>query len=327
MENTEMKPWEPYFPEYVYLYEVGRDADIADKMNIAQECIEKNSLYPISEEMIEWWDFPESYYMEEMRRKMEADGIEWDSDWNTEIMERLRDTDQSTPMKDLFRNSSDIHCYFDLGLELPDPFSLDSEERDGYVKEMCEALGVEYKPGPSTEKLEVVFRNASYGGHLRIYFPMPLKNLLSGEGWDEDRNDFKSIRFKGKFRIAVIDTVGGSGDFEDDMPLDVTFKFDRALLGTEYADHYGFESIFGDNCGIRNCESPELLMDTDENASAIDSKGIKVEREQQRKYQETFDKGGCTFGDTDMNRHRDIEYSNIFPCGWHCPHCGQFWVD
>lgn len=61
--------------------------------------------------------------------------------------------------------------------------------------------------------------------------------------------------------------------------------------------------------------------------SAHIQKLLDKERERQQKYNDTFKAGKCTFGDRDMNRHRDIQYSNVFPCGWHCPHCGMTWVD
>lgn len=327
MEDTK-KPWEAYFPGCVLLYYVDYNDSLDGHKDIIRDCIEKNSKYPISEEIYDWWDFPEGNYMREMKDAMERDGIEWDSDWNDEIIERLRDEDKSDPIEDLLRNTSDIHCYYDLGVEVDEPFGQSEDEVTEVLGEIFEALGLE-AGSTMYSKILSVYHNACYGGHLRIYFPMPLEKLLSGKGFDEERNDFKYIRFKGKFRVAIIDTVGGSGDFEDDVELDVTYKFDRDLLGTEQSDHYGFEEIFGDSCGIRNCESPEMIEEAEEETEAVqlESENLKAERGKQRKYQEAYDKGGCTFGDTDMYRHRDLEYINSYPCGWKCPHCGMFWVD
>lgn len=46
-----------------------------------------------------------------------------------------------------------------------------------------------------------------------------------------------------------------------------------------------------------------------------------------KEYDRVYKAGGCTLGDTDMRRHRDVYYRNVFPCGSVCPHCGQFWGD
>ena len=125
----------------------------------------------------------------------------------------------------------------------------------------------------------------------------------------------------------IIDTVNGSGDFEDDVELDVEYDFDRALLGMSDEDHYGFEEIFGDDCGISHCETPTFEKVLKSDTIHVDSEPLRQEREKQQKYNETFQAGKCTYGDTDMNRHRDIKYSNSYPCGWSCPHCGMFWTD
>lgn len=177
------------------------------------------------------------------------------------------------------------------------------------------------------EKIAGIYYNASYGGSLRIYFPAGLMTLLTGNGWDSANEDFKTIKFKGKFRVVIIDTVNGSGDFEDDVELDVEYDFDRALLGMSDEDHYGFEEIFGDDCGISHCETPTFEKASKSDSIHVDSEPLRQEREKQQKYNETFQAGKCTYGDTDMNRHRDIKYSNSYPCGWSCPHCGMFWTD
>ena len=48
---------------------------------------------------------------------------------------------------------------------------------------------------------------------------------------------------------------------------------------------------------------------------------------QEAEYVKTFRKGGCTAGDINISRHRDVYYINDYPCGHKCPHCGTFWVD
>jgi hypothetical protein len=54
---------------------------------------------------------------------------------------------------------------------------------------------------------------------------------------------------------------------------------------------------------------------------------LAAEALQDREYTLIFSQGKCTFGDMDINRHRDTFYINDFPCGTKCPHCGTFWID
>jgi hypothetical protein len=70
--------------------------------------------------------------------------------------------------------------------------------------------------------------------------------------------------------------------------------------------------------------------------SLINNKNVKISLtktktalilENDKKYDETFKNGKCTFGDTDFNRHRNVSYINDYPCGHKCPHCGTFWID
>lgn len=75
---NEMKPWEPYLPEHVCLYYVDYNSNLDGNTKQLQKCIEDNNLYPISESIDEWWDFPEGQYLEDMQRAMENDDIEWE---------------------------------------------------------------------------------------------------------------------------------------------------------------------------------------------------------------------------------------------------------
>ena len=44
----------------------------------------------------------------------------------------------------------------------------------------------------------------------------------------------------------------------------------------------------------------------------LDREEQKIEMDEREKRQELL---------------RDVYYKNEIPCGWHCPHCGQFWID
>jgi hypothetical protein len=57
-------------------------------------------------------------------------------------------------------------------------------------------------------------------------------------------------------------------------------------------------------------------------------KSVNAELQQvEAKYNHTYKKGGCTFGDMDTYRHRNVIYINNYPCGNKCKDCGNFWID
>ena len=118
MDEKETRPWEPYIPTYVGMYYVDYRDDLSDNTKLLQDCIDKNSLYPISEYLDDWWEYPEAPYLEEMQNQMERDGIEWDDDWVDEIRDALWAKDTSDPINDLLRNTGAITMFYSLGVEI-----------------------------------------------------------------------------------------------------------------------------------------------------------------------------------------------------------------
>ena len=181
------------------------------------------------------------------------------------------------------------------------------------------------------ETLETIVAQASYGGELRIYFNASIDEVVSGgedkRFWDgKSKDDFKSIRFKGKFAVGVINTYNGSGDF-DYLTLDLTLPFMRENLFISKMEKYSLESIFGMISNWCSSDSPALMYDEIEAKVAIEPSKNAAAIAQDQEYERVFKSGGCTYGDMDYRRHRDVKYINEVPCGSKCPHCGTFWVD
>lgn len=68
--SNDIKPWEPYFPNYVELYYVDYNSNLDNNTDTLAKCVADNNLYPISESIDDWWDFPEGTYLEGMKRQM-----------------------------------------------------------------------------------------------------------------------------------------------------------------------------------------------------------------------------------------------------------------
>ncbi len=329
IEEEELKTWEDYMPSTVDLYYVDYRDDLSESYELLNECIAKNSFCPITEKLDEWWDFPERYYLEEIRKEMVEDGLEEEFDEHyDDIRDWLWEHDESDPVHDLLRNTSTMAVYYDLGYSadgwheafLCNPWRNTSEAQE--VANIRRKLGIK-KGSKQDEQLKEIISCASYGGNLRIYFTLDLENFVNFKTAEED---FKTIVFKGKFAVGVIDTVGGSGWYEE-IEIDCKFPFKRENLIVSKCDHYSLESIFGTFSDFtRNLDEP-VLSYKNESRRTVKASSAAAQLALQAEYKRVFDAGGCTLGDTDMSRHRDVYYDNNIPCGHHCPHCGQFWID
>jgi hypothetical protein len=319
------KTWRDFMPSSVYLYYVDYRDSLDEFPELVNRCIVNNDLQPIDEEIFEWWPCPEQYYLDDIEKEMMNEGLHDEFiEHLDEIREWLWEHDESTPVSDLLRNTREISVYYDLGYEVSGwndswwgPSSRPNVNMD--VHRVCQKLGI--KKGTSDyDRVKTMVAQASYGGELRIYFPADLEQLVS-----KQMDDFKTIHFKGHFAVGIIDSVGGSGDFEY-FDIDKKFPFVRENLIVSAMEKYSLEHIFG-ICGdwLRDVHHPEMTYT--KSRAKVKKSGSAEKLSQEAKYIETFKAGGCTLGDTDMSRHRDVYYDNNFPCGHHCPHCGQFWVD
>lgn len=320
---------QPYLPNYVSLYYVDYRDDLCEHNDLLQESLSSNSLDPINEKVWDWWDYPEGEYLKEIQQKMEQDDLDEVYEENEdEIRDWLCEHDTSTPVDDLLCNTGKISMFYSLGLEIDGWHSAfmcnnwrnTTEAQEAY--RIRRKLGIE-KDTPEAKLIDSIVQNAYGGGELRIYFINGLSAVLS----EDPENDFKQIHFKGKFAVAVYNTCEGSGDFEY-ITIDKTFPFTRDNLYTSESDKYSLENCFGMcNDWLDKSSVPTFSMEKPKRASKI-AKSKNAERmAQEAEYNKVFKAGGCTAGDMDYKRHRDVYYDNNVPCGSHCPHCGTFWID
>lgn len=320
---------QPYLPDYVSLYYVDYRDDLCEHNDLLQESLCSNSLNPINEKVWDWWDYPEGEYLKEIRQKMERDDLDEVYEENEdEIRDWLNEHDTSTPVKDLLSNTGNISMFYSLGLEIDGwhsafmcaPWRAGSYAQDAY--KIRRKLGIE-KDTPEAKLIDSIVQNASGGGELRIYFADGLTCVLSNDPDD----DFKQIHFKGKFAVALYNASEGSGDFEY-ITIDRTFPFTRDNLYTSESDKYSLENCFG-MCRdwLDKSSTPIFSMEKSKRVSKIEKSKNAERMAREAEYNKVFKAGGCTFGDMDYRRHRDVYYDNNVPCGSHCPYCGTFWID
>lgn len=333
IEEKEVKTWKDFVEDTYYLYWVDRSGDgLESHIDILQKCVSKNSFEDIDCAIFDWWDFPEGYYLEEIRKAMYEEGlVEEFDDYYDEIRDWICEHDKSTPLDDLLDRTSPIALYYDLSYKvdglheafLCNPWRNTTEAYE--VNRIRQKLGI--KKGTKEDKLiQNLVLESSYGGNLRIYFPMDDFKCLINQAVTPE-GDYKTIRFDGNFAVGIIDTIGGSGWYEE-MEIHCEFPFNRGNLIFSKMDHYSLEDIFGHHEDwARDFNIPVLSMNKPKTKKKIISSSSATQIKIQDQYEATFKAGGCTLGDPDMSRHRDVYYKNEIPCGWHCPHCGQFWID
>ena len=321
----------PYLPNSVNLYYVDYRDDLSEHSDLLEETLRKNSLDPICEKVSDWLaeDSITDGYIDEIRTAMEDEGYELTDDDEEEIRDWLYEKDTSDPVSDLLKNTGKLSMFYSLGLEVEGwseagffspSMRYSSEAQEAY--KVRRILGIK-KDTKEAKFIDSIVANASYGGELRIYFNLDLEEALSGEV----EKDFKQIQFNGKYAVAVYNNGVGSGDFEY-MELNKTFPFIRDNLYTSDADKYSIERCFG-MCGdwLDKTATPMMSIEPLKKKAKIKKSENTARIAQENKYKQIFNAGGCTKGDMDYTRHRDVYYKNEIPCGSHCPHCGTFWID
>jgi hypothetical protein len=265
--------------------------------------------------------------MDDIEQAMSRDGL-WEEyhEHLDDIADLLRDRDTSTPLHDLLANTCKMSCFYSLGYDVDgwhEAFMV-APWRNTTTKQ--EAANIRCKLGiakgtEDAKKVEALVEEASFGGDLRIYFNGNLEDMITNEA-----KDFKTIRFKGKFAVAVYNSREGSGWFEV-FELDHEFPFIRENIAYSESERYSLESCFG-ACPdwLDSYDTPTFSM-TGKTKRTIKKSDTAEIRSQEAEYKRVFKNGGCTLGDTDIRRHRNVTYTNAVPCGWKCPHCGQFWID
>ena len=325
-----------YMPSSVHLYYVDYRDDLRDSVDLLQRCITNNDLYPLSENVYDFWDAPEKYYLDEIRAEMQRDDVEdLFDEYYDDIVDYLHDHDTSDPVDDLLRNTGDVTLYYDLGLELDcgwrtafmcAPWQNESIASCAY--KVRRKLGIK-KDTPEAKKIEDILNNGGCGGSLRIYFKSGICDLISGQEYEsgKDKKDFQQIHFKGKVALAVYNPNEGAGDF-DYFDVDCTFPFLRDNLAISKTEKYHLESCFG-MCGdwLDKCTQPQLSVEPLKKKRTIKKSPAAEMHKREAELDATFKAGGCTYGDMDIRRHRDVYYDNNIPCGQRCPHCGTFWID
>jgi hypothetical protein len=319
--------WEEYIPERVTLCYVDYRDNLDNQTGLQQECLFKNNLGVLYENI--WYLYRDLEadsmfeYVQEIEEKMMEDGLQEEFYENEDIIrEAIYERDNSSVVRDLIGNTSNEIMFYSLGVETGDLCYAGSDynrllKED--VKAVKKALGIKGKE--HDRAIEIMIAQASYGGELRIYFNERFDKFITNTG-----QDFQSIRFSGNVNIAIANSDNGSGDCTK-LPIDITLPFKRENLFIDREVKYSFAH---EVCGMSSDYAKDTIVElsmTPMKDTKLKTSKMAEHMEQEREYDGIFRIGKCSFGDMNIGRHRDVYYIDNFPCGNKCPHCGTFWID
>lgn len=314
-------------PETTSLYYVDYRDSLDENQELLQQCISDNDFCPLWEAIDEWFIDSPHYAFEYLNKELISDMVnefDIDDDEAEELIEEYRDeieehyysVDDSDVSKDLLRNTGSLIAHYDTGyyMESGSWNWSEVETRLERIK-IKKFLGI--KDSGYDDDIDMMIAQASGGGQLNIYFKMDFEDFIN--------NDKKSIIFS-NYQIGIVNHFEGSGDtLETEIKGDLKLPFNPQNVFLEKSIKYNWTySIAG---MVSNwCDSTRYMFSDDDLGELKDSKQVELNK-QEKAYKETYKKGGCTFGDMDITRHRNTEYRNDYPCGTKCKDCGTFWID
>lgn len=337
MNETETKQpitWEDVkalIPDKTSLHYVDYRESLDDHTKLIEECIKSGSKDKLYEQTWEW--YLDDYYAQDEYEKELKSAIEskFDIDNASDIMEQfndeIRDTiqerDDSNVLKDLLHNTSKQTMFYDTGYEVESESWSWSEARVRLERILIKKhLGLVSDNTVSNwdESIDMMIRQASYGGQLVIYFYDNVDDFF-------DTEKIKAIRFK-NFSLAIINTGNGSGDNTELWKADIELPFVTENL--YLCKNIGYSYTFN-VCGMSSdwCSNTDtyLLEEPTKKHEELPESALAETQARDKKLDAIFKAGSCTPGDMNYGRHRRTTYINNYPCGNKCLDCGTFWID
>lgn len=299
-------------------------SNLEDDLESVQKAIQTQEWYPLDETLDEWYSDSQieglDYALDELQKEVERefdleDAQDIIEQFREEIEQEIYDRDRSNPIKDLLSNTGEIVFFYDTGTYIEES-GFDDEMFEDNMALLRDVLQV--KDGSYDKVLWSLLAEASYGGRVVIYFRDNAENMMNiGEN--------KTIIFKNPM-VAIIDTFNGSGHNEDLPGHEISLSLDPKNIFIDKTFKYSYVYSV---CGMYGsfCDCTRVSFSKEDLAPRVVESSLHVELAVEETYKKAFTDGGCTFGDMDIHRHRNVYYLNEFPCGLHCPHCKTFWID
>lgn len=317
-------------PEKTYLRYVDYQDSLEGYEKKIQEAIHKRDISLIWDSIDDAFSEQEWDSIDDYKKKL-ANDIQEEYDLEEDEAERivenhedsirdvLYDRDQSDCLSDLIRNTGDIIAFYDTGFYMEEG-SWSWGPMDIYqMRRKIKAL-LSIKTKDYDAALDMMIREASYGGNLQIYFVLDLKDFF--DGIDGDVVTFSNAH------IGIVDSYNGSGD-TCKLPrhtFSLPFNPENIFLekNIKYNWTYSIAGMYSDWC---DSTGVDITKKKRKGGKTIGRSSLHGHLSKEEAYNRTYKEGGCTFGDMDITRHRNTSYINNIPCGTKCRNCGTFWID
>ena len=296
--------------------------NLDEQMEEMQNSIINGNFDNFDEKIDNWyWDSVNDSINEEiyeLKKQLKSKGYSLDNfeDFEDIVYDIICGRDNSNPLPTLIKNTSKTPIFFSLNMYIDE--DLDSIKRT--LNKIKKILNIPFNNKEYDKDILYVLNNRCYGGHLGIFATPDYEDLLMN----------KPMKFSGDIRLAIVNYDNGSGwhtilknfetpyyIFNKNIFIDETFKYNFSFAVCDmYSDW---------------CKDCELIIDQPKESDKI----INIKPNERLvsfikndiEYDKIFKEGGCSFGDMNIKRHRNVEYINEYPCGSRCKDCGTFWID
>lgn len=249
------------------LIDIDYQDNLDDNLSAVQLAIHGQTYEPLDTLILDDWLFEReadsvSFFLNELTNRIK-DVFDVDAIKATEFVDRHREMlideiherDDSTPLRDLIKNTQDPICFYDLGRDVdPCYYMMDEKEAKQELNYIKKALKIKANDSAYDVKLEMMLSQASYGGQLVVYFAGDIEDLL-------DLSDKNIVTFCNPM-IAIIDSADGSGDHTKLSGHEFTISFSPLSIFLDRLISYSYTY---DVCGLMSnwCDCTGIMFSRD----------------------------------------------------------------
>lgn len=301
---------------------VDYNENLDEQMDEMQNSIINGNFDNFDEKIDDWyWDsMNDSINGEiyELKKQLKNKGYSLDNfeDFEDVVYDIICGRDNSNPLPTLIRNTSKTPIFFSLNMYIDE--DLDSIKRT--LNKIKKILNIPFNNKEYDKDILYLLNNRCYGGHLGIFATPDYEDLLMN----------KPMKFSGDIELAIVHYNNGSGWHTTLENFETPYYIFNKNIFIDETFKYNFSFAV---CGMRSdwCKDCELVIEqpkeTDKIINIKPNERLVSFIKNNAEYDKIFKEGGCSFGDMDIKRHRNVEYINEYPCGSRCKDCGTFWID
>lgn len=306
---------------YNLIYIDYRD-NLDEQMEEMQNSIINGNFDNFDEKIDNWyWDSVNDSINEEiheLKKQLKSKGYSLDNfeDFEDVVYDMINERDNSNPLQTLLKNTSKTPIFFSLNMYIDE--DLDSVKRT--LNKIKKILNIPFTNKEYDKDILYLLNNRCYGGHLGIFAIPDYEDLLMN----------KPMKFSGDIRLAIVNYDNGSGWYTTLKNFETPYYIFNKNIFIDETFKYNFSFAV---CGMFSdwCKDCELIIDqpkeTDKIINIKPNERLVSFIKNDIEYDKIFKEGGCSFGDMNIKRHRNVEYINEYPCGSRCKDCGTFWID